>query len=653
VAQYRCLQARNSPLVRAIFVFFIFLISLSQSFADEGVDFELRAGRYVPGAETAYAGLSLSMDEGWHVYWKSPGEGGLPPDFKVTSARNLSSLDVEWPIPSEYETNGAVSFGYGGAVVIPLKLTPTSSDQPIFMDLELTMYGCSNICVPFHQKLSVVVTPDGSPDAIKQTDDWLTSVPVLTEQTRIAGFLSLDGRDLTMDVSGLGVGQGKPVLDLGRDFAAKLVNVDKDSIAHFDVRKVSDRTLSISDSAFLMVRSEGDQARSYKVDLTTPVNSGFSITIVLIALGAGLILNVMPCVLPVLAIKLSGLTKDHVERRSGFIWTGIGIVASFLFIAVGLLALKAAGHALGWGIQFQNPIFLGVMAILTMIFALSMVDGFIIRLPYRLTDSLLAFGSGSGRAASFFQGLVATLLATPCSAPLVGTAIGFAFTAGISEMLVIFFAMGFGMALPYFVIALLPASKSILPKSGHWMGKMKVLLAMGLVVTSGSLLGYLAISLPLVSGLIALTMVAFTFAIVSSKRLAALIILVMLITVAFTYPFTSREEAIRWRDFQVSDISKLVDDGKIVVVDVTAAWCITCKVNEAVAFSNSSVVQRLADVDVIPMRADWTVENPEISAYLKTFGRYGIPFTVVYSKEKPKGQVLPELLTPGTLLDAL
>jgi suppressor for copper-sensitivity B len=641
-------------LIRLISFLFGLVFLFAPAYAGEDVDIDLTPGRYLPGSDIAYAGLSISMQEGWHVYWRSPGEGGLAPAFKITSAKNLATMEIEWPMPKEYETSGAISFGYNGDVTLPLKLKPATFDQPIFLELDLSLYGCSNVCVPFRKHLSVMVTAEENTALSDLTDRWLASVPTHSGQSPVSAKLSGNGSALTVDLSSTAWKTGStPVLDLGLDFAAKLISIDNGSFAHFEIRNVNNKSLTGSDAALLMVETDDGAARSYGLSLVVSASDGYFSMTLLIALAAGLILNVMPCVLPVLAIKLAGFTKDHVERRQGFLWTGIGIVASFAALAAGILALKAAGQAIGWGIQFQSPLFLGVMAVITMAFAVAMLDGFMIRLPYRFTARFVEFGKGSGRLASFFQGLVATLLATPCSAPLVGTAVGFAFTAGALEMMSIFLAMGVGMALPYFLIYVLPKSRRLLPKSGQWMGKLKVFLALGLVATSGTLLAYLAITSPYVAAALTIALTLFTCAILASKRLAALMVTVLLVLGVLSYPFDYGIALVKWQPFEPANIARSVSEGKTVVVDVTAAWCITCKVNETVAFSNSSVVSRLGQPDIIAMRADWTVENAAISKYLKSFGRYGIPFTVIYSKGHPDGQVLPEILTPGTLLQKL
>ncbi|TLX16721.1 DUF255 domain-containing protein [Rhizobium sp. MHM7A] len=641
-------------LIRVISFLFALIFWFVPAHAADNVDIELIPGRYLPGSDIAYAGLSISMKEGWHVYWRSPGEGGLPPAFKITSAKNLSAMDVEWPMPREYETSGAVSFGYSGDVVLPLKLKPTAFNQPIFLDLDLTLYGCSDVCVPFRKHLSVMVTPEENAVLSDVTDRWLATVPTHSGQSPISAKLSGDGSEMTVDLSSTAWKAGStPVIDLGLDFAARLKGIESRSLSRFEVRNVNNKTLTGSEKVLLMVETAGGPVRSYALSLTAKSGDGYLSMSLLIALAAGLILNVMPCVLPVLAIKLAGFTKDHAERRQSFLWTGVGIVASFVALSLGILALKAAGQAIGWGIQFQSPLFLGAMAIITMAFAIAMLDGFMIRLPYRFTDQLLAFGKGSGRLASFFQGLVATLLATPCSAPLVGTVVGFAFTARAFEMVAIFLMMGVGMALPYFLIYLIPSSRRLLPKSGQWMGKLKVFLALGLVATSGTLLAYLAITSLYAALALAAVLGLFTLVLLSSKRLAALIVTVMLALGLLSYPFDYGVKSVDWQPFEPAKISTAVSEGKTVLVDVTAAWCITCKVNETVAFSNASVARRLGEADIVAMRADWTAEDAAISDYLKSFGRYGIPFTVVYSKEYPNGKVLPEILTPGTLLEAL
>lgn len=637
---------------------FSFLIAmlfwLTPAYAAENVDIELNAGRFLPGADIAFAGISVSMKEGWHVYWKSPGEGGLPPSFKIISAKNLSAMDVQWPMPKEFETSGAVSFGYDGDVVLPLQLKPTMPDRPIFLELDLSLYGCSDVCVPFRKQLSVMVTPEESAKTSDMTDIWLATVPKRSGQPSIPATLTEHGSAIQIDLSSTNWKIGsKPVVDLGVDFAAKFEGIVKDHLAKFTVRNVNNNVITGQEDAQLLVATADGPARAYKLALTASSATPYFPMSLIIALAAGLILNVMPCVLPVLAIKLAGFTKEHDERRQGFLWTGIGIVASFIFLSLCIIGLKAAGQAIGWGVQFQSPLFLGAMAVITTAFAIAMLDGFMIRLPYKVTDQLVAFGKGSGRTASFFQGLVATMLATPCSAPLVGTAVGFAFTAGGWEMLSIFLFMGIGMALPYFLIYLVPSSRRLLPKSGNWMIKLKVFLALGLVGTSGTLLSYLAISNVYASVALAAVLGLFTLVVLASKRLGLLMVAVMLLLGALSYPFGYGVKLVNWQPFQPASIESLVADGKTVLVDVTAAWCITCKINDRVAFSSPGIVAQLGQPDIVAMRADWTVEDEAISSFLKSFRRYGIPFTVVYSKAYPHGKVLPEILTPATLLEAL
>ncbi|MGH6976512.1 MAG: protein-disulfide reductase DsbD family protein, partial [Stellaceae bacterium] len=380
-----------------------------------------------------------------------------------------------------------------------------------------------------------------------------------------------------------------------------------------------------------------------------------------LALAGGFILNFMPCVLPVLALKLLG-TVDHAARghgavRVGFLASAAGIVVTFLTLAAIAIGFRAAGVAVGWGLQFQQPVFLVAMAAILTAFAANLWGLFEIPLPAAVT------GLGERRAhiGSFFAGVLATLLATPCTAPLLGTALGFALLSPPLAAVAIFAAMGIGLALPYFAVAAAPALALWLPKPGAWMIELKRVLGVALAVTAVWLLWILAVesgtAIAIVCGVL---LIAVMLAVGWIRRTAARrIAVVALIAAALVAPnlvappLSSEAPAGFWQPFDQSRIASLVAQGRTVFVDVTADWCLTCKVNAAFALAPAAVRQHLAAPDVVAMRADWTRPNPAIARYLRAFGRYGIPFNVVYGPRAPQGVVLPEILTPDSVLNGL
>ncbi|HEY0832581.1 MAG TPA: thioredoxin family protein, partial [Azospirillum sp.] len=388
-----------------------------------------------------------------------------------------------------------------------------------------------------------------------------------------------------------------------------------------------------------------------------------------VALLGGLILNLMPCVLPVLSLKMlsmvahSGAPPRRV--RAGFLASAAGILASFLVLAGAMVALKTAGAAVGWGIQFQQPLFLVFMVVLVTLFAANLWGLFEIPLPRFLADT--AGGTeGHGYGGQFATGAFATLLATPCSAPFLGTAVGFALANGPLEVFAIFTALGVGLALPYLLVAAFPAIARHLPRPGRWMVALRRVLGGALALTGVWLLSVMAVQVgEPVAGLVAALMAALVLALWLGHRLAAgmrwagPVSAALLTLAAFIVPvqFGAGADAApvattAWKSFDEAAIGKHVAEGRTVFVDVTADWCITCQANKKLVMNRGEVARRL-DGDVVALRADWTRPDERIAAYLARHGRYGIPFNIVYGPGAPDGIALPELLTTGAVLEAL
>jgi suppressor for copper-sensitivity B len=345
--------------------------------------------------------------------------------------------------------------------------------------------------------------------------------------------------------------------------------------------------------------------------------------ILAVALLGGLILNIMPCVLPVLLLKLTGVLdlsgRERAHLRAAFLSTAAGIVASFLVLAGGLVALKSAGASIGWGIQFQQPAFLALMAIVCILFAANIWGLFQIPMPAFVGRVAVASdaGLGSDHAKSFFTGVLATALATPCSAPFVGTAVGFALARGPAEILAIFLALGLGLALPYLAIAAAPGLVGFLPRPGAWMRWLKGVLGLTLVATAIWLMSIIGVQ----TGLLGAS--------------------------------AATGGGAHWVAFDEAAIADSVARDKVVFVDVTADWCITCQANKKLVIDADPVAGRLQQDGVVAMKADWTNPDPKIADFLGRHGRYGIPFNIVYGPGAPAGIVLPELLTRQAVTAAL
>ena len=393
-----------------------------------------------------------------------------------------------------------------------------------------------------------------------------------------------------------------------------------------------------------------------------------------LALLGGLILNLMPCVLPVLSIKLLGVVGHgggHTRTvRLSFLASSAGIVSTFLVLAGVLIALKSAGLAIGWGIQFQHPWFLVAMAMVVTLFACNLWGFFEVHLPDAVSEIGAAQTHTHGLGGHFMTGALATLLATPCSAPFLGTAVGFALARGSVEILAIFAALGVGLAAPFLLVAAYPKFATKMPKPGRWMVILRRVLGFALAGTGIWLVVILGVQVSDIAAmLIAAIMVAVSVMLYVHKRMHRRygrldwVAVAVLAALAFAVPDalhemndggrdTAKLEGL-WQPFDEHDLGTLVNDGNVVFVDVTAKWCITCQVNKALVLSQGEVYARLSSPDVFAMQADWTRPNDAISRYLASFGRYGIPFNAVYGPGAPDGIALPELLSEKAVLDAL
>ncbi|HEY7216382.1 MAG TPA: thioredoxin family protein [Thermoanaerobaculia bacterium] len=384
-----------------------------------------------------------------------------------------------------------------------------------------------------------------------------------------------------------------------------------------------------------------------------PKTGGGLFVMLLLGVVGGLILNVMPCVLPILSLKVFGLVRSaghgHAEVARGALATAAGILVSFWALALAAIAAHAAGAAVGWGIQFQRPGFVAFLAVVVVLFCLNLWGLFEIPLPQRLAR-VGAGGPREGLAGHFVSGLFATLMATPCSAPFLGTAIGFALAQPPAIVLAVFTALGAGMALPYLLVAAAPGVARLLPKPGAWMDTVRGV--MGFLLAGSAVWLFYVLSLQVSPEQLAaiqlglLGIALFTWMqrrLGAGKVLRSAAAVGVLAAIAVTLVAAVREPGvvaqraagepaglIPWEAWDRARAESLAAGGQLVFVDVTAAWCFTCKANERLVLNTPEVAQAFEENEVVPMKADWTNKNDEIAAFLAEHGRYGIPFYLLY-----------------------
>lgn len=652
-------------------------------------------------------GLQVKLQPGWKIYWRSPGEAGFPPHLEWKDSDNLESAALQWPVPERFSLFGLETFGYSKEVVLPIEARVGEPGQATSLRARLRYLICEEICIPNDGEL-VLDLPSGPAGSARESlliEQYRARVPGAGAETGLtlqSATLSGSMETPTLEVAAIsdrpfeapdllvegppGHLFGKPEVTLGADGKSVFLRLaSARNAAAEGVVEGKSLTLTLTDGPrrgleSVVVARYGEPPSDLGAiggiaGGFVPAGPQISLLAALgLALLGGLILNLMPCVLPVLSIKLLSAVS-HGGRaagpvRIGFLASAAGILFSFLLLAALAIGLKSAGMAAGWGIQFQQPIFLVAMALIVTLFACNLFGAFEIRLPGFVSDLATAGpagsepGSGHSLPGHFLTGAFATLLATPCTAPFLGTAVGFALAGGAAEILLIFAALGLGLALPYLLIAAFPALATSLPRPGPWMITLKRILGLALLATAVWLLTVLARQVGwsgalLIGALLALAGVALAFGgklapvlrtgVVAS---AALVALALPITLERPVaPVTAAED--NWEPLDTARIHQLVAEGHIVFVDVTADWCLTCQVNKSLVLDSEEVAAALDDERIVTMRGDWTSPDPAITEYLTSFGRYGIPFNAVYGPTTPNGEPLPELLSQDAVLQSL
>jgi Thiol:disulfide interchange protein len=635
-----------------ILAFIAFIVAAcTQSLASDGVRLSLVDGGFGSSGKTALVGLKVDMDAGWHAYWRSPGETGLPPDIKVSV--DHGEAQIYWPLPDRFSASGFETVGYRESVIFPI-VVRSGSEMPSQLQLSGTLYACSDICVPFPVKETMRLTGAGTHS--HEIARWLANAPGGADGSGVkAGSVRKDADDVVVTFSSSErMKSPQAFIDMGMDGFASLKSFEVDgskAVARFGITNLRNSPVDFSKAR--LVISDG---------VTPPIETGFEFTqdtpvaILLVALLGGFILNAMPCVFPVLAIKVFMLMSlDRRHLRVSLAAMSMGVIATFLLLGVVLAIAKGAGHTIGWGMQFQQPIFLAVMATLLCAFGASLSGAFNFILPSSVATSVTAATDGNGVWKSFLQGMVLTLLATPCSAPFVGTAVGYGLTSDSKWVtLSVFAAMGIGMAAPFLLLALFPRVVAALPRPGRWMEHVKHATAVAMFVTAGWLLylvhatgSTIALVIATTAALLALSLIAAKY----RKMVGVQFVALLAVPLMFLVPDLTSSDGVRWQKFEPEAIGEIVKDGRTVFVDISADWCLTCKVNERGVLASDEIVDAMSHI--VAMKGDWTRPDEAISSYLKAHGRFGIPLYVVVGPAAPAGILLPEILTKESILDAI
>jgi suppressor for copper-sensitivity B len=667
---------------------FALLASLGEAAADQASDWaatkqtKVRLVSAVGGtgaAKTVPLGLQFVLAPGWKTYWRSPGDAGLPLTLDWAGSTNLASADLAWPAPSRFTLLGLDTFGYENEVIFPIAAHPADPGKPLSLRLKANYLVCEKICIPYSANLTLDLPASAAESTgfAQLIDRYRSEVPGegASHGLRLASA-TVEGDEarprLVVSIESAFAFEHPDLIvegPAGLYFPAPQRAIDPSGLrALFTIAvKRDENAPPLAGTPLVLTVLDGRRGLEATVAPDAVMAGSPWVAALAAALLGGLLLNLMPCVLPVLSLKLLGFVghgdMPHARVRLSFLASSAGVLASFFLLGVLVAGLKALGLAVGWGFQFQEPMFIAAMALLVTFFAGNLWGWFEIPLPGFAGALASATDRRQGLPGDFFTGALATLLATPCTAPFLGTALGFALAGGPGEILAIFMALGLGLGAPYLVVALAPSLAAHLPQPGRWMVWLRRALGLLLLGTAGWLLYVLLAQVGPAASLLSAAALGLVLLLLALRRLAprarqaglaaaALIALLAPAVVART-PEPAAANIGLWRKFEESQLQRLVREGHVVLVDVTADWCINCQVNKALVLDRGWAAEALASGRVIGLKADWTNPDPLIARYLASFGRYGIPFDAIYGPRAPHGLPLATVLSEQALRNAV
>ncbi len=675
----------------------------------EHVEAELIARNtgFQPGKEVELA-LRLKIIDHWHTYWQNPGDSGLPTKLKWSLPAGYQAGDIAWTYPQKLPLGPLMNFGYEGEAVHLLSITaPTTAKagEKVTLKAKADWLVCNDVCIPESADLSLTLPVTTSTPAADK--HWEATFVAAHERlpARIEGKAQahVDGKRLIIDLDGAPALKGVAFFPFANDLMenaapqewkqeggkasltvslADPVNRDRKSVDGVLVAESGwgawGNGKAIAISAPVTYGAASASAGSAKATPSTASNgAGADIGLMFALVSAfigGLILNLMPCVFPVLGIKVMGFlnhsrSEPGLLKKQGLAFFA-GVIVSFWVLAGLMIALRAAGQSIGWGFQLQSPVFVVLLATLFLLMAMNLAGVFEMGLSVQSAAGNLEMQAGPTNVMveAFLSGVLATVVATPCTAPFMGAALGFTLAQPAYVSLLVFTAVAIGMATPVTLLSFLPRWLAYLPKPGAWMQTFKQFMAFPLMLTVVWLSWVLGAQLGndgmarLWAGLVLVALATWLYGHWQGRHflralVAGLIVAAAGLAVAWPEALpppdakSARAEG-NWEPYSQTRIAELRAQGKPIFVDFTATWCITCQVNKRVALHRPEVEKRFDELGITRMKADWTVQDPVITEALASFGRNGVPLYVYYPKSgEPK--VLPEVLTPTVVLEAI
>ena len=643
--------------------------------SDSRIEMLTESNSMNPGDELL-VGFKFTLNPGWHTYWENPGDAGEGASIKWNLPNDVNASKILWPGPERIPVDPLMTFGYENEVILLTKIyTSEATTIPVTLDAQVSWYTCKEICIPQEAEVSIPINLGNKTSSTSKglLDQTLKQLPVQFNGTyrvqKLDDSYVLQGKFENVD-------QYDSMYFFPKDYGLtnytenQFYEINKDSFS----LQIKASEIEIENKSFegVVAVSKNEEITFIEIDYplaTKDTSQEFNIlTLIVFAFLGGLILNVMPCVFPILSIKILRFVEQSGDSSYKTLQQGLlfslGVIISFLTIAALLIALKSGGESIGWGYQLQSPV------VVSLLFYLFVVLGFIFMSNIVLGSSLARLSSislnKSDSIESFLTGVLAVIVASPCTAPFMGSAIGFALLQPSFYSILIFLGLGIGFSLPYLILSAKPSLLSFLPKPGQWMETFKQFMAFPMWASALWLLWVLSNQvnnqevIQVLLGALLITTGLWLIEKNNSEKdwvrwLMRLPFLLLFIFSLWLIP-TSYSDLDEPKQSQLAYTPQLLEDlrekNSLVFINFTADWCITCKVNEAVALKTSKVSKLLMDKNITYMEADWTRKDPIISSALEKYGRTGLPLYLLFpSKGDPL--ILPEILTEDILLTYL
>jgi thiol:disulfide interchange protein DsbD len=667
--------------------------------------------------DTILAGVELKMESGWHTYWKNPGDSGTATSIAWTLPKGITAGPIDWPLPEKLPPAEVTTYGYEGetVLVVPLTIGPGMPPGPVKLSTTVAWLECMDVCVPASQTVEATLNIGDrtQPSADAATIElWKSKVPQADPRFQVSAYWEApaSGDTRSLLIRHVSNASNQNVKYDSVDFfpaasdawavqpATEILSATPDDIElRKQVKKFSgDWPKEIGGVLVIQAGKE-----RYGFDVTIPVAehppetaaAGLATLpaqplwrMLLYAFIGGLILNIMPCVLPVIALKILGFVEEARSepgrvRKLGIVYA-LGVVVSFLTLAGIVIGVRAAGHHAGWGMQFGSPIFIVCLITLVTLVALNLFGVFEVALSGRVMDSASNLASRSGVGGAFFNGVLATALATPCTAPFLAPALGFAFAQDAAVIVTVFLFVGLGLSAPYILLSWHPAWLRFLPKPGAWMEKFKITMGFPMLATViwlyyiasgtyGREVAWLGLFLVLVA------MAAWIFGQFVQRgrkgRWIGALTAALIFAAGYAYCLESElnwrhpaavtagvagneesADGIHWQPWSPQAVAEAQAAGRPVLVDFTADWCLTCQLNKKTSIEIPAVREKLKALNGVALIADYTHSPDAITDELNRFNRAGVPLVLVFPKKAGSQPiVLPSILTPGIVLAAL